>query len=129
NGVKVYGLSPPLGAPLPLPLRADELLRMLVRLYAPLQISSLRQLAAMVGRDSLPDATRLRAFARLLKSDWLARGLVDGVEYLWPAGERPPAEAPERDKLLEPFAHIVCARRCFVHVCRWEYRLDRYYGY
>ena len=136
NGVKVYGLAPPFGAPLPLPLRADELLRMLVRLYAPLQISSLRQLAAMVGRDSLPDATRLRAFARLLKSEWLARGLVDGVEYLWPAGERPPAEAPARVKLLAPFDPIVWDRRRFEHLWRWEYRFEAYtppakrrYGY
>ena len=136
GGVKVYGLAAPFEAPLSLPVRGDEILRMLVRLYAPLSIPVLRQLAAMVGRDSLPEATRIRAFTRLLKSDWLGRAVVDDIEYVWPAGEGVPDEAPDSVKLLAPFDPIVWDRRRFEHLWGWDYRFEAYtpaakrrYGY
>jgi len=136
NGVKVYGLAPPLDEALPLAARADQILRMLVRLYAPLSVSSLRQLAVMVGEDSLPEPTRSRAIMRLLKTDWLARGTADGVEYVWPSEETMSNEAPMRVKLLAPFDPIVWDRRRFEHLWQWDYRLEAYtppakrrYGY
>ncbi|HEY2817367.1 MAG TPA: crosslink repair DNA glycosylase YcaQ family protein [Casimicrobiaceae bacterium] len=136
HGVKIYGLAPPFEAPLPLDERADHLLRMLVRLYAPLSASSLRQLAVMVGQDSLPEATRARAIMRLLKTDWLARGLVDGIEYFWPAGEALSKDVPTRIRLLAPFDPIVWDRRRFEHLWQWDYRFEAYtppakrrYGY
>src|SRR2546421_2461956 len=53
NGVKVYGVAPKREPGLPLRLRALRLLQMLVRLYAPLSLVSLRQLAAMLSPDSV----------------------------------------------------------------------------
>jgi len=136
NGVKIYGLAQPFEAPLPVDERADQLLRMLVRLYAPLSTSSLRQLAVMVGQDSLPEAMRSRAILRLLKTDWLAQGVVDGIEYVWPAEETISKEAPTRIKLLAPFDPIVWDRRRFEHLWQWDYRFEAYtppakrrYGY
>jgi len=136
NGVKIYDLAPPLEAKLPLAARVDELLQMLVRLYAPVSTASLRQMTVMVGQDSLPEAARVRAMARLQKSDRLARGVVDGVEYLWPAEETFPGEAATRVKLLAPFDPIVWDRRRFEHLWQWDYRFEAYtppakrrYGY
>ena len=136
NGVKVYGVAPARESGLPLPLRAQQLLQLLVRLYAPLSMASLRQLAAMVTQDSIPEATRMRAMAQLFRSDWVAKGVVDGVDYLWPADERTRVEAPDTVRLLAPFDPIVWDRRRFSHLWDWEYRFEAYtppvkrrYGY
>jgi uncharacterized protein YcaQ len=136
SGVKVYGVAPMRESGLPLSLRAHQLLQMLVRLYAPLSVASLRQLAAMITQDSVPESMRMRALARLLKSDWIARGLVDGVEYLWPADESARVEAPDTVRLLAPFDPVVWDRRRFAHLWEWEYRFEAYtpsakrrYGY
>lgn len=136
NGVKIYALAAPFESSMPLAARADELLRMLVHLYAPLTVASLRQLTVMVGEDSLPESTRLRALARLPRSDWLARSTVDRIEYIWPAAETLRDEAPARVKLLAPFDPIVWDRRRFAHLWGWEYRFEAYtppakrrYGY
>src|SRR5205085_5735980 len=113
NGIKVYGLAPPFEENVPVSLRADELLRVLVRLYAPLSLPSLRQFANMIAPDSLSETARHRAMARLLKSDWLARSVVDGVEYLWPSADKIAGEAPIQLRLLAPFDPIVGDRRRF----------------
>ena len=57
---------------------------MLVRLYAPLSVASLRQLAAMVTQDSIPEATRVRATEQLLRGDmwshlWSAHAKAFGI--------------------------------------------------
>jgi uncharacterized protein len=136
NGFKFYGVAPARESGLPLPLRAHQLLQMLVRLYAPLSVASLRQLAAMVTQDSIPEATRMRAMAELLRSDWVAKGVVDDVEYLWPADESTRVDAPDAVRLLAPFDPIVWDRRRFAHLWDWEYRFEAYmppakrrYGY
>jgi uncharacterized protein len=136
NGVKIYGIAAPLEDALPLTTRAEALVRLLVELYAPLSVASLKQLAVMVGGDSLPETLRSRAIARLLASDWLARDVVDGVEYLWPAREDWRIETPTRVKLLAPFDPIVWDRRRFGHLWGWDYRFEAYtpaskrrYGY
>jgi uncharacterized protein YcaQ len=136
NGVKIYGVAPMRESGLSLPLRAHQLLQMLVRLYAPLSVASLRQLAAMITEDSVPEATRTRAMARLFRSDWVARGVVDDVEYVWPAEESTRVEAPDTVRLLAPFDPVVWDRRRFAHLWDWEYRFEAYtppvkrrYGY
>src|SRR5437762_6755422 len=75
NGVKVYGVAAARDSGLPLPLRAQQLLQLLVRLYAPLSMASLLQLAAMITQDSIPEATRVRATEQLLRGDWLAKAV------------------------------------------------------
>ncbi len=111
-------------------------MQLLVRLYAPLSVASLRQLAAMISQDSIPEATRVRAMTRLFRSDWVARGVVDDVEYLWPADESTRVEAPDTVRLLAPFDPVVWDRRRFAHLWDWEYRFEAYtppmkrrYGY
>ncbi|HEY3178144.1 MAG TPA: crosslink repair DNA glycosylase YcaQ family protein [Casimicrobiaceae bacterium] len=126
NGVKIYALAPARDPGPPLSVRAYQLLQLLVRLYAPLSMASLRQLAKMVTEDSIPEASRERALAQLLKSGWLARGVVEDVEYLWPADESARAEAPDTVRLLAPFDPIVWDRRRFARLWSWEYRFEAY---
>jgi uncharacterized protein YcaQ len=136
KGVKVYGPALPRGAMAPASTRARALLRMLVRLYAPLPTASLRPLAAMLAEESVPEDVRWRALDRLTKSDWLARSIFDGVEYVWPADESLQDEAPAEARLLAPFDPLVWDRRRFAHLWGWDYRFEGYtprkkrrYGY
>jgi uncharacterized protein YcaQ len=136
KGIKVYGLALPRETAASPATRARALLRMLVRLYAPLPIASLHLLAAMLAAESVPEDVRWRALDRLTKSDWLARGSFDGVEYVWPANESLADEAPVEARLLAPFDPLVWDRRRFAHLWGWVYRFEAYtppakrrYGY
>jgi uncharacterized protein YcaQ len=136
KGIKVYGPALPRGPAAPPATRARMLLRMLVRLYAPLPTASLRPLAKMLAAESVPEDVRWRALDRLTNSDWLARGTFYGVEYVWPADESPQGEAPAEARLLAPFDPLVWDRRRFAHLWGWDYRFEGYtpsakrrYGY
>ena len=136
KGIKVYGPARSREVTASPATRARTLLRLLVRLYAPLSLPALRPLAAMLAAESVPEDVRWRALDRLTKSDWLARGRFDGVDYVWPADERPEVEAPARARLLAPFDPLVWDRRRFAHLWGWDYRFEAYtppakrrYGY
>jgi uncharacterized protein YcaQ len=88
--------------------------------------ASLRQLAAMLPVDMVAEDLRMRTFERLTRSKWLARAVVDGVEYVWPADETVDAEAPDVVRLLAPFDPIVWDRRRFAHLWGWDYRFEAY---
>jgi uncharacterized protein len=136
KGVKVYGPALPRREETPPSARARALLRLLVRLYAPLPTASLRPLAAMLSGESVPEYVRWRALDRLTRSDWLAHGSFDGVEYVWPASESLEVDTPAVARLLAPFDPLVWNRRRFAHLWGWEYRFEAYtppakrrYGY
>ena len=100
---------------------------MLLRLYAPLPESTLRQLARMVGGRGLDDAGRERALARFVADAAVASGTVDRVRYLWPADEDPrEAGIDERVRALAPFDPVVWDRRRFEHLWGWAYRFEAY---
>ena len=60
-----------------------------------------------------------------------AHAQVDGIDWYWPAGERPP-RAPRRDdredavRLLAPFDPIVWDRLRFELLWGWQYRFEAY---
>ncbi len=51
---------------------------------------------------------------------------VDGVQWFWPANERPAARVDDRVRLLTPFDPIVWDRRRFELFWNWEYRFEAY---
>jgi uncharacterized protein YcaQ len=106
-------------------VRADALLDLCVRLYAPLPAASLVNLASRLqwGAPHLESELR-RALARAKTS--LARERIDGVEWFWPADESPEGEAPERARLLAPFDPVVWDRRRFQLFWGWRYRFEAY---
>jgi uncharacterized protein YcaQ len=126
QGVRIYDVALPRAIAMPPATRSRELLQMLVKLYAPLPKASLRQLAAMLPVDMVAEDLRMRTFERLTRSKWLARAVVDGVEYVWPADENVDAEAPDVVRLLAPFDPIVWDRRRFAHLWGWDYRFEAY---
>ncbi|HWZ74729.1 MAG TPA: crosslink repair DNA glycosylase YcaQ family protein [Casimicrobiaceae bacterium] len=126
KGVKVYELPHALPKPLAAAERTAKLLDLVLHLYAPLPERSLRELAAIVTRTSLPGANAAKAVARLIEGDRIRRAIVDGVMYVWPAGEELQVEAHDNVRLLAPFDPIVWDRRRFELFWGWAYRFEAY---
>ena len=110
--------------------RIDVLVDVAVRKYAPLPAPSLaslvRQLRYAVPqwRDDLKSALQ-RAQVRL------ARAQVDGLEWYWPADERPLRMARDKStqdavRLLTPFDPVVWDRLRFELLWGWPYRFEAY---
>ena len=127
GGIKVYGLAPPLARPLSTRTRALRVLDLLVRLYAPVHVSTLRELARMAGDDDVSNDERDAIVARFLASATIAHGELDGARYVWPADEPTPAPEVEASvRLLAPFDPYVWDRRRFEHLHGWDYRFEAY---
>lgn len=126
GGIKVYAPAPPPPAAVPSPQRADALLNLLLRLYAPLPERSFWQLARMVTESSLSEWMRARAFARVCAAATTASAMIDGTRWLWPAAGRLEAEPEPRVRAFAPFDPAVWDRRRFAAFWGWEYRLEAY---
>ena len=126
KGVKVYELAHALPEPLPATERVARLLELVLQLYAPLPERSLRELAAIVMRTSLPRATGATTVERLIEEDRVGHATVDGVRYVWPATEKLKVEPHAAVRLLAPFDPIVWDRRRFELLWGWAYRFEAY---
>lgn len=126
SGIKVYALAPPPAAVVPSAHRADALLNLLLRLYAPLPERSFWQLARMVTESSVSPTMRERAFARVCSAETTAAVTIDGMRWLWPAAERVEGEPESRMRAFAPFDPAVWDRRRFAAFWGWEYRLEAY---
>ena len=108
--------------------RLDALVALIVRKYAPLPDASLGQLVGYLGRG-VPqwDAARKPALQRARQQ--LRRARVDGVDWLWPAGERADSrrwQPDEQVRLLTPFDPVAWDRRRFELLWGWAYRFEAY---
>ncbi len=106
----------------------DRLVDLVLGLYAPLPLPSFSQLVMHLryGAPQWADARRA-ALARALARHPQAR--VDGVPWIWPAGENPgsPRHAvPDAVRLLAPFDPVVWDRRRFELLWGWPYRFEAY---
>jgi len=126
KGVKVYELAHPSLKPLAVTERVTKLLELVLNLYAPLPERSLRELAAIVTRTSLPGANGAKAVQRLIEGDRVRHAIVDGVAYVWPASEDVAVEPHDEVRLLAPFDPIVWDRRRFELFWGWAYRFEAY---
>jgi hypothetical protein len=129
QGIRLYAERPATAAPADAAARRaalDELVDVLIRIYAPVPARSLVALAGRL-RYAAPQWQRgirpalVRAKARLRHAH------VEGHEWYWPADEAPD-EAPAADtlRLLAPFDPIVWDRRRFKMLWGWEYRFEAY---
>ncbi|HKA37260.1 MAG TPA: crosslink repair DNA glycosylase YcaQ family protein [Thermoanaerobaculia bacterium] len=127
-GIRVYSardLSSSAADPVEARARLDALVDVAVGIYAPLPEASLRNVigrlrfAVPQWRGELKNAMR-RARERL------AHARVEGVDWYWPAGERPRAEPPEKVRLLTPFDPMTRDRDRFELLWGWVYRFEAY---
>jgi uncharacterized protein YcaQ len=105
----------------------DALVDVIVGKYAPLPAASLGQLVShlMVG---VPQWKPQRNAALLRAKSRLAHASVEGVDWYWPAHEKPhQAKHPtDQARLLAPFDPVVWDRRRFALFWGWDYRFEAY---
>jgi uncharacterized protein YcaQ len=108
--------------------RMDALVNIAVHKYAPLPSASLGRLVSHL-RGGAPQWSGERAAALARAKQRLARVTVDGIDWYWPAADRPASARWQPDdavRLLTPFDPIVWDRRRFEILWGWVYRFEAY---
>jgi uncharacterized protein len=106
----------------------DAMVDVIVAKYAPLPAASFSQLvmhlsAAAPQWSERRSAALARARARLPQAE------VEGVHWIWPAGDNPRSQRHQLDealRLLAPFDPVVWDRRRFELFWGWAYRFEAY---
>ncbi len=129
-GTRVYEAAPPwpeAADPADQQARLDRLVNLAVAQYAPLPAASLTQLVGLL-RGGAPQWADDRRRALSAAKARLAQARIDGVDWFWPAGERPQraGEDANRLRLLAPFDPVVWDRRRFELFWGWAYRFEAY---
>jgi len=109
-------------------VRAERLLDVVVRLYAPLPAGSLRYLCVLLRYGVAQLAVEIRQLCEQAKSRY-AHAEVDRQLWFWPRGENPASvrhRVDEQLRFLTPFDPVVWDRRRFRLFWRWEYKLEAY---
>jgi uncharacterized protein len=132
SGIRVYAVrrsdetGPPLEAK---QKRADALLGIAFRLYAPLPLPTLGQLASRIRAAAPQLASQLGVSLNLLRAG-SPSVTINGVSWIWPSDEDllrlVEQGAPERVRLLAPFDPLVWDRRRFELLWGWAYRFEAY---
>ncbi|HJR59926.1 MAG TPA: crosslink repair DNA glycosylase YcaQ family protein [Vicinamibacterales bacterium] len=106
--------------------RVDRLVDVVVNIYAPLPAMSLTYVVGRL-RYAVPQWRRHLKGALAGARARLAHERVDGIDWYWPAGDRPGRHAPDdRVRLLAPFDPVVWDRRRFELLWGWPYRFEAY---
>lgn len=106
--------------------RLDALVDVVVNKYAPLPALSLSYAVARL-RYAVPQWRQQLKGALARARQRLAHERVDGVEWYWPAAERPGSSTPDDAvRLLAPFDPVVWDRRRFELFWGWPYRFEAY---
>ena len=131
SGVRLYAPRPADGPASEPDTAMDALVDVIVAKYAPLPTASLGQLVMRLAGGA-PQWRPLRAAALARARQRLPQAQVDGLTWLWPAGENPAsaryASRAQQDsvRLLAPFDPIVWDRRRFELLWGWAYRFEAY---
>jgi uncharacterized protein YcaQ len=135
GGTRLYSARPDSDAAQPLAAdadigaaRMDALVNIAVNKYAPLPSASLGRLVRQL-RGGAPQWSGQRAAALARAKQRLAHARVDGVDWYWPAADRPASarwQPEEAVRLLTPFDPIVWDRRRFEILWGWVYRFEAY---
>ena len=127
QGIRIYALVADDAAGRLTPVqRADGLLELLVRLYAPMPKASIPQLTLMINERAIArDALRAR-IPLLVRRGVLGALRIDGIDYLVPAEGPGPTVAAPRVRFLAPFDPLVWDRKRFELLWQWSYRFEAY---
>jgi hypothetical protein len=106
--------------------RLDALVDAAVAIYAPVQSGELSYLVHRL-RYAAPQWKPELKSALLRAKERLAHVLLDGVDWYWPAEEKPSRfSVDENVRLLTPFDPIVWDRDRFESFWNWGYRFEAY---
>jgi uncharacterized protein len=130
NGIKVYEtashLEPMFSQPLEPEVQARGLLDLILSVYAPLPVQSLNQLVSLSGYGGPHLTPHVRTAVKNVVKDELETITLDGLKYVWPAGETLEGQIEDRVRFLAPFDPVVWDRRRFEHLHGWAYRFEAY---
>jgi uncharacterized protein len=126
QGTRVYELAPESPRRAASALRAEGILALLLHVYAPLSVNTLRELAHMALGDTLAATRRNAAIDHYVDNAAVSRQELDHVVYLWPLVESGDGEPTTAVRLLAPFDPVVWDRRRFEHLWGWPYRFEAY---
>lgn len=129
QGIRLYaprGDTPPPASHPVVRDRLDALVDVAVNKYAPLPRPSLTRLVGRL-RYAVPQWRGQLKAALQRATDRLAHARVDGIDWYWPAAERP-ASTPVDDvvRMLAPFDPVVWDRPRFELLWGWAYRFEAY---
>ena len=108
--------------------RMDALVDVVVNKYAPLPAAGLGHLLSLLCGGA-PQWRGQRGAALARAKQRLAHTRIDGVDWYWPATQRPASARWRPDegvRLLTPFDPIVWDRRRFELFWGWAYRFEAY---
>jgi uncharacterized protein len=108
--------------------RMDALVDLIVRKYAPLPSGSLANLVNRLQYGA-PQWAKERRAALVRAKQRLAHARVEGIDWYWPAEERPQSSRWRVDdevRLLTPFDPVVWDRPRFAIFWNWIYRFEAY---
>ncbi len=132
GGTRCYAVRPEYGArheaAADVAAAMDALVDVIVAKYAPLPAASFSQLVMCLAAAA-PQWREARKAALARARQRLPSAVVDGVTWVWPAGENPASKRFQPDdaaRLLAPFDPIVWDRRRFEIFWRWPYRFEAY---
>ena len=135
QGIRLYETATHISAHAESPLALDKQLEgaalVLLRLYAPLPVSSWRQLVTMLRYGAPQLHLHLRKFPELIKrlreQGLIKEARIEGLDYAWPANEKLGGRVPARTvRFLAPFDPVVWDRKRFTHLWNWHYRFEAY---
>jgi len=127
-GVRLYAAREPHPPAADSDAALDALVDVVVQKYAPLPLRSLSELVSHL-RYGAPQWGAQRATTLARTKARLPQAVVDGVTWLWPAGDNPASRRHAPDdgvRLLAPFDPIVWDRRRFELFWGWAYRFEAY---
>jgi uncharacterized protein YcaQ len=128
NGIRLYAVREPQEAPGEPTQQLDTLVDVIVRKYAPLPAGGLGTLMSLLGGGA-PQWIGERQAALARARQRLAHARIDGIDWYWPADERPLSArhaVSDRVRLLAPFDPVVWDRRRFEIFWGWPYRFEAY---
>jgi uncharacterized protein len=108
--------------------KMDALVDVIVRKYAPLPSASLGNLVSRL-QHGVPQFIKERPAALARAKQRLGHARVDGIDWYWPAEEKPQSRRWRPDeavRLLTPFDPVVWDRRRFEIFWNWAYRFEAY---
>ncbi|HMO49034.1 MAG TPA: crosslink repair DNA glycosylase YcaQ family protein [Rubrivivax sp.] len=106
----------------------DALVDVVAAKYAPLPAASFSALVSRLAAAA-PQWAALRPAALTRARTRLAQARVNGVDWVWPAGENPASkrwQPGDGVRLLAPFDPVVWDRRRFELLWGWAYRFEAY---
>jgi len=128
NGIRIYAVQQHGDGPRDAAGRRahlDGLADVLVNLYAPIPAATLTFILSRL-RYATPHWQRDIKGAIDRARNRLARTVIDGHKWYWPAGEALSDVEPSGVRLLAPFDPVVWDRRRFELLWGWGYRFEAY---